>query len=392
MRSAPHPVAEDGSLCGGVSERPFAPAVSAPEHLRRGAFAWILAALVLTVAAPALAADTPVLAFTTLTDSPDPVIAGQTLTINVTITNSATDPGAGQDNDSTGTILRADLTGLPLGTTVGDTLPGACAIAASVLSCPLGTIGDAGGTASGAITLQVLASAADGGTIAIDWDLYSNEIAAPGVDGDTSTTIDTKAALAVTAQAPVATEAVPGQSLVYNVRVANGGPSDAANVSLTVSSVTGLAAPTVSGACASLPCSLTTIVSGAHKDVTLTYSVPDDFHIAHPATNPIAHTVTVTSDTPEPTPPGDRTEAFSTPVAPKANLGVTLTDGLTSVVAGEAITYTVTLTSAGPSRVDAVKLSGTLPALSAVNLPAEGWFSASAAADNWAGIDLAAGE
>lgn len=392
MRSAPHPHAGDGSLCGGVSGRSFATSTRAAAQLRRGGFRLALVAVILTVAAPALAADTPVLAFTTLTDSPDPVIAGETLTINVTITNSATDPGGGQDNDSTGTILSADLSGLPLGTSVGDTLPGACAIASSILTCPLGTINDAGGTASGTITLQVLASATDGGTIAIDWDLYSTEIAAPGVDGDTSTTIDTEAELAVTAQAPVATEAVPGQTLVYNVRVANAGPSDATGVELTVSSVTGLAAPTVSGACSSLPCDLTTIASGAQKDVALTYTIPDDFHLAYPATNPIAHTVTVTSDTPEPTPPGDREELFSTPVVPKANLGVALTDGITSVVAGEAITYTVTLSSAGPSRVDAVKLTGTLPALSAVNLPSEGWFSASTAADNWAGIDLANGE
>ncbi|MBZ0089614.1 MAG: DUF11 domain-containing protein, partial [Thermoanaerobaculia bacterium] len=344
--------------------------------------------------APALAQNNPDLAFTTLSDSPDPVVAGEQLTITVLITNSAADPGGGNDNDSTSTALAVGLSGKPL-TFVSDTLgagsSSVCTYSAPTLTCALGTIADAGGTASGQIVFAVASSAADGSTIDLGWILTNaeNDVRPAGA---TSTTVDTEAALAVTAQAPVATEAVPGQSLVYHVRVANAGPSDAASVSLTVDTVTGLAAPAVSGACASLPCALTTIASGGQKDVTLTYTIPDDFHLDYPGTNPIVHTVTVTSATPEPTPPGDRTQAFSTPVVPKADLAVTLTDGVISVVAGAPISYTVSVSSAGPSRVDAITLTGLLPALSAVYQASEGWFSASSADGNWAGLDLATTE
>lgn len=393
MRGTPLLGRSDRGLRGADSDEPPTPAAVRRRRAAAGGFVALLAAALALVPAPALAQNNPDLSLG-VTDAPDPVIAGETLTISVTVTNNAADPGGGNDNDSTGTTLAANLAGTDLSYVSDDLGPGAtalCSEVASVVTCALGTIADVGGSVSGGIVLALASSAPDGGTLALTWTLANteNDVPAPGA---TSTTVDIEAELAVTAQAPVATEAVPGQSLVYNVRVANAGPSDAVAVSLTVDTVTGIAAPTVSGACASLPCDLATIASGGQKDVTLTYSIPDDFHLDYPGTDPIVHTVTVTSDTPEPTPPGDRTQAFSTPVVPKADLAVTLTDGVTSVVAGAPITYTVSVASSGPSRVDAITLSGLLPALSAVYQTSEGWFSASSADGNWAGLDLATTE
>lgn len=48
--------------------------------------------------------------------------------------------------------------------------------------------------------------------------------------------------------------------------------------------------------------------------------------------------------------------------APTANLGITKSDGLTSVTSGQALTYTITVTNAGPSAVSGATVTDTMPA------------------------------
>lgn len=48
--------------------------------------------------------------------------------------------------------------------------------------------------------------------------------------------------------------------------------------------------------------------------------------------------------------------------APTANLGITKSDGLTSVTSGQALTYTITVTNAGPSEVSGAMVTDTMPA------------------------------
>lgn len=384
-----------GTLCVGRRDLPNLRANAAETGWRglSNPALWTLAlALALLGAAPGLA-QTPVLVYTTLTDSPDPVVAGEQLTISVTITNTATAPGVG-NNHSTNTILRSTLTGLPVSYD-SETFPGAtCGVAASVLTCNLGTLNHGGGSITGTIVFDVSPSAADGSTIDLDFDLYGDQIAAPGVDGDTATDVETEAELTVASDGPAPTGAVPGQNLVYNLTISNAGPSDAAGVTLSVNAITGLGAATYSGACMGASCSIGTLSAGADADVTVTFVMADDFHLTQPATTSLAHTFTVASTTPEPSPPGNRTALFSTPVTPIADLAVTLTDGLTTVVAGAPITYTLTLTNNGPSRLDAVGVSSTSPppVLSAIYSTSQGYFSSANLTDNWAGLNLATGQ
>ncbi len=403
MRSAPQQQAGAQGYCGAAFEEAGSTSDRPAARPRRGALLPLLAVLAGFAAAPALAQDNPNLAFTTLSDSPDPVIAGETLTITVLITNSAADPGGGNDNDSTSTTLSVNLMGKPLTYTDDDLGAGsnsACTYSAPTLTCALGTIDDAGGTAGGAITFDVASSAADASSIALSWVLANAEADVPAA-GATSTTVDTEAELAVT-DSTTPTEVVPGQNLVYAVQIQNNGPSDAAIIGVTLGAVTGLPAPAFSGGCTAAagdPCAITSIAASASVTVTMTIAVPQDFHLDYPATTTVAQTATVTSDTPEPTPPGDRTHAFSTPVVPKTDLSVTHTSTATTATPGEIVFYTVTVTNGGPSSTDRVRLTAgpnnvVRYLLSPVFVAGEGIYSATTLAGvaNWTGLDLDTGE
>ncbi len=392
MRGTPQPDLGPRGTRGVAQNEPPGRAVRSARLAGPGVALLAGLALGLVAAAPAVADDTPTLVFTTLTDSPDPVLAGEQLTITVLITNTAADPGAG-DNDSTGTILRSNLTGLSIGTTVGDTLPGTCAIAASILSCPLGTIDDANGTASGTITLNVLASAA-AGALALDWDLYSTEIASPGVDGDTSTTVATEADLAVTLDGPA--QAVPGTNLVYTVEVENLGPSDAQGVTLDLVPTSTLPAPSsVSGAgCVALPCALGTVAAGATPTVTVTYALPGDYHLDNGFGN-IVNEAQVSTTTTDPVSANDE-EGESTPVEPHTDLVVSISSAGANVTPGEIVFYTVTVTNDGPSSTDRVRLTGeptVVPALPRLRRR-RGHLQRddNRRVANWTGLDLDDGE
>jgi uncharacterized repeat protein (TIGR01451 family) len=343
-------------------------------------------ALLALVAGSASAA--PVLVFNTLSDSPDPVLAGNQLTISVTVANNGTVAG----DDATNVIVRHLFGSEPI-TYSSETFSGSCSVLASPsrLECNLGSLAHAA-TKSGNIVFNVAASAADGSTIALDWDLYSAEIAAPGTDGDTSTTVDTAAEIVVNKIAPSPTnEAVPGTNLVYTATIQNQGPSDAQNVVFTDPSPTGLPAVAFTGDCSGASCSFATVAAGTTKNVTMTFAMPANYHLlGNPSS--VTNVATATSDTADTSPPTSvYSDSVITPVVPKSDLHVvSFTDGAASATPGNAITYTFVVQNQGPSTVGAISLTGTLPGLlSPVFTPTVGIFSASAQPGNWSGVTLA---
>lgn len=183
----------------------------------------------------------------------------------------------------------------------------------------------------------------------------------PGNDtGTDTTTIDVEADLTATKQAQGPLTA--GESVTYQFEVTNnGGPSDAANVTITddlqghftYQSFTG-SGWDCSEAGGTVTCTLSTnLAVGASSTVDVTLLVAQD------APNPTDNTATVTFDGTDPTPanPSD-----SEPVSYEADLEVRLTHDSESYESGEKVTFTYTVTNHGPSRAEDVVLTDTLPA------------------------------
>lgn len=157
--------------------------------------------------------------------------------------------------------------------------------------------------------------------------------------------------------------ATAGKNVTYTVTVTNNGASDALNVQLsdllpanttlvsftapagwsTSTSTTGVSATIATLATGSGPQAFTLVVTlgGATGGTTVT------------------NTATVSSAT-DPV-PANNSAATTTAVIAAADVSVTVTNGVTSVTAGSATTYTIVVTNPGPSPVTGVTFATTLP-------------------------------
>ncbi|WP_428229029.1 gliding motility-associated C-terminal domain-containing protein [Flavobacterium sp.] len=170
---------------------------------------------------------------------------------------------------------------------------------------------------------------------------------------------------------PTQTSFVPGQAVVYLIKVTNSGPSDAAAVSITdnapagttISNWTSIASagvtyPNASGT-GDLNETLVTLANGATATYEVTVQTPGDF------TGTLVNSVTATSTTPDPDPqPCTTCSTSPTTSAPMAHLNTvkTLKDPTQSTFApGEAVVYLITVTNDGPSDADAVTITDNAP-------------------------------
>ncbi len=151
---------------------------------------------------------------------------------------------------------------------------------------------------------------------------------------------------------------VPGTSISYSVTVANAGPNDATGVSLADPTPAGLSFVSASAPCSGgFPCALGTMATGASVVVTVTYDVPAGYAGA----SPLVNTATVSAVTADPV-AANNSQSASATVTPMADLGITKTDGLTTVTPGGPVTYTIVVTNAGPSVVTGAAIDDPVPA------------------------------
>ena len=93
---------------------------------------------------------------------------------------------------------------------------------------------------------------------------------------------------------------------------------------------------------------------------TATYTV--NATVSASATGTLSNTATVTppGGTTDPTPGNNSaTDTDTLTLTPQADLGITKSDGLTSAVPGQGITYTITVTNNGPSNVTGATVTDT---------------------------------
>jgi uncharacterized repeat protein (TIGR01451 family)/CSLREA domain-containing protein len=164
--------------------------------------------------------------------------------------------------------------------------------------------------------------------------------------------------------------AVAGADLTYTITLTNAGPGDAQSVSLsdalpagtTFVSVTQTSGPSFSltkpsvGSVGTFSGSAATIGAGATASFTLVVhvnaSTPDD--------TTLNNTAIVASTTPD-TNTVNNSSTESTGVSAQADLQVTKSASASSVAAGGNLTYTITVTNAGPSDAQGVSISDALP-------------------------------
>ncbi|MFO8033541.1 MAG: CARDB domain-containing protein, partial [Candidatus Bipolaricaulota bacterium] len=175
---------------------------------------------------------------------------------------------------------------------------------------------------------------------------------------DTTTTdVDASANLVLTKTGPE--EVTAGKALTYTITVENTGPSDALDVEVTDTLDACLLDPTYTvdgqdegswdGAH-----TLGTLAAGATVTVEITATVDPS------CTEPITNTAEVSSTTEDPD-PGSATDSTTTAIDTSADLSLTKTASPDPVIAGEELTYTITVENEGPSVALDVEVADTVP-------------------------------
>lgn len=302
----------------------------------------------------------------TKSDSPDPVIAGKELYYTLTVKNNGPDVASS--------------------ITVKDTLPSQvsyvtssnpnCSAVGQVVTCGVPDLAS-GASYSFQIKVAVHTNAAAGGptTIFNTADVSSDETLDPDMSNNSATeatTVEDQADLAVTKLCKPDTSPSAGQPINCTVFVDNNGPSDARGVILT-DSILGSSPFTVSnivtsqGTCGpAFPavtssqqfiCNLGVLQAATTSQpgrATITYTVTSS------EAQDINNEASVRSDTPDPD--ASNNDAIVTlTVSGVADLSLTKT-GPVSVVAGTPITWSLSLSNAGPSTAKNVVVTDNVPA------------------------------
>ena len=197
----------------------------------------------------------------------------------------------------------------------------------------------------------------------------------PAPDGEVEdyvVTVGRQADLAITKSDGQAAY-VPGAAITYTLRVTNAGPSTATGFSIadTVpAAITGVVATCVVTGIGSCGTNGTTgnnvsftnanLPAGTGQALTITISGT----VGPGTTGNLVNTATVTVGAGQIDPATGNNSATDTDTqgAGVANLAIAKTDGQSGYVAGTPISYTLTVTNAGPSNAAPVNVSDTVPA------------------------------
>ena len=290
------------------------------------------------------------------------VTAGSPTDHTYTITVSNAGPG-----DATGVTLSDTW---PTGFTRGTVTPpgdDTCDTTTSTtdFTCDLGTI-EAG--ENKVVTVSYTVPADTTASPQVNSVSVGSELPDPDESNNTATdsnTVATSADLWIT-KSDSADPVTAGEYLTYTIMVSNAGPSDAAGVDLTdvlpdeLSNATfceGALCDAAAGDAWTGSLDLGTIPSGGSTTVRIRAQVDSDTPAGEDV---ISNTASVASDTDDPDETNNSATAL-TDVDTSADVSI-VKSGPATVIAGQSITYTLTVHNDGPSDAQAVLVSDALPA------------------------------
>jgi uncharacterized repeat protein (TIGR01451 family) len=280
-------------------------------------------------------------------DSPDPVGVGQDLTYTLAVSNAGPSDALGVSVSDT----------LPAGVTYVSATPtqGTCSQLAGVITCPLGTVVN-GGTPSVTVVVRPTASGSIANTASVS---STTSDPASGNNSDTAnTTVQPRADLSVT-KGDSPDPVVAGNQVTYTMVVTNNGPSTAASTVLTDPLPGGTSFVSADGGGAesggTVTWNLGSLATGATTTVHLVVAVNAG------RTSGLSNTASVTSSVTDPD-ASNNSATQGTTVGTSADLSISKTDSPDPVVAGQNVTYTLSVGNAGPSDALAVSVTDVLPA------------------------------
>jgi uncharacterized repeat protein (TIGR01451 family) len=304
------------------------------------------------------------------TDSPDPVIAGQTLTYTLTVANDGPSPAAN--------VIADDF--LPAGVTIVSVIAtgGASCIAgvpgdsSRPTECTFGTLA---ASTSRTMTVVVTVGAGVTGTITNDASVRSDQVDPNGANNVATaiTTVSGSADLVIQ-KSGTPSPVLAGKLLTYQLKVFNNGPSSAAGVvveDLLPRQVTFVKATIANGAGTCVPvdvsstppttkvtCQLGQMAPNVASpvfifiDTTVKSDTPDG--------TGLLNTATIASSTTDPV-PANNTASAIVPVINRADLAILTTSDADVYKPSSTIAYTITVADNGPSDALNVVVTDNLP-------------------------------
>ncbi|RLE34499.1 MAG: hypothetical protein DRJ61_05065, partial [Acidobacteria bacterium] len=282
----------------------------------------------------------------TKTDDVDPVVTGYPLNYTITVSNP-TGPSWAHEVVVTDTLP------------AGVTFVGTSGCTEDPVGIPSCTIGPVANGATAQVTVAVTVDEGTLGTITNQASAVSSSEDPNPTDNSTTedTMVDPWANLSITkidGEDPV----IAGTELTYTITVTNPGPYDADDVTVTDIMPTGVTFVSSSGCTedpSGLPtCSLGSIVAGSSAAYSLTVMV-DSYTLGT-----ITNDASTTSAWYDPD-PADNDTFEDTEVTAESDLVVTKDNGLSVLIPGEDITYTIVVSNDGPSDAPSADVDDDVP-------------------------------
>ena len=289
--------------------------------------------------------------------SPSPVQRGELLTYTIVVTNDGPDDArAVYLNDSLPLSLLNPEFSLDNGATFRPLPP--------IYPISLSTI-EAGGTRN--VIVRGIVSDISSGTIS-NTAILTSITPDPNPDNNTSTVDveieeEQEADLSVTKQSSVP-NATPGEEFIYTITISNNGPNVAQDVLLTDIIPTSVLNPEFSLDGVNFQpwtgrLNLDTVAPGQVITVIIRGTISPD------ATGVITNTAVINSSTPDPN-FDNNTSTIENPITPigtEADLSLIKQSNILNATPGEAFSYTITVSNAGPDAAQDVILTDTIPIL-----------------------------
>jgi large repetitive protein len=261
-----------------------------------------------------------------------PYAVGQSVNFDIVVSNAG---------PSTATSVA--VTDTPNNLTITNVAGAGCA----ALPCVVPSVAS-GTSVTITVTATINADGVFGNTASVTSDT-SDPDPSDNTDTDTDSTLP-GANLSVVKSLTTAGPYSLGQTVTFDIVVANAGPSTATNIQVS-DTPTNLTLTGVSGACAALPCTIASLASGASTTITVTATIVAD--------GPFGNTATVSSEVSDPD-PSDNTDTDTGSTTPSADLSLvkTLTTaGPYSV--GQSVSFSIVVSNAGPSTANGVQVADT---------------------------------